>query len=506
MANPAKMSAVTLLDEGFELYRRSLRDDLWLYYASSAPLALALPYFWEQAYTTTLNNLWFPALVLSGLAGLRLFGCGSYSRRLLRRAGGNPPPGGASARLTEVGSQALLIVLWMLTLPLLLGICLLYAAAQYAPLCGTGGLRACLRPAWRWWTGQWAQGWLALLFGVVVLVNFLALALLLPVLAHGLFGANGALMRAASGGSLLDDPLLWEGLCIAVYLALDPVFKCVMVLSYHRLESVDNGADLRQRVRDLGRAELAAPAPALAAVAPEALRRALHSEFQRPVYAWHSAHPQPLWPGLDHWLNWTLSPILSGLRWLGHELKLLINWLLRELFGRSQGAATGRNGGAWEALVWTLAAVALVLLVVIWLRRRRAAPTPATVAPTLARRLDVTQAHAGEAAADTWFEEAMRLEQAGDFRLAVRAAFLGGLAGLGDRRLLTLRRDRTNLEYCNELRRRAAARAAADAAPLPIRFAAAMGEFNAVWYGEHAVEGEACRRFIAGQKEMVADA
>ncbi|MGH9519754.1 MAG: hypothetical protein ACRD2D_08885, partial [Terriglobales bacterium] len=470
------------------------------------PLALALPYFWEQAYTTTMNNLWFPARVLSGLAGLRLFGCGFYSRRLLQRAGGNPPPGGASARLTEMGSQALLIVLWMLTLPVLLGICLLYTAAQYAPLTGEEGLRAALRPAWRWWTGEWAQGWLALLFAAVLLVNFLALALLLPMLAHTFFGASGALTRAAAGGSMLDDPLLWASLAVAVYLALDPVFKCVMVLSYHRLASVDSGADLRQRVRELCQAKSAAPAVAVAAVAPEALRQALRSEFQRPVYAWHSAHPQPLWPWLDRRLNWILSPILTGLRWLGHETKLLIEWLIRELFGRSHGAASGSYGRGWEALVWTIAAAALVLLVLIWLRRRHATAVAGILAPGLARRLDVAQAHAGEAAADTWFEEAARLEQAGDFRLAVRAAFLGGLAGLGDRRLLTLRRDRTNLEYCNELRRRTAPRAAQSATPLLTHFAAAMGDFNAVWYGAHAVDGERCRRFIAGQKELLADA
>ena len=70
----------------------------------------------------------------------------------------------------------------------------------------------------------------------------------------------------------------------------------------------------------------------------------------------------------------------------------------------------------------------------------------------------------------------------GELVLALRAAWLAGLAHLGQRELLRLARHKSNRDYDRELRRRA--RSQAD-------LVAAFGEnLNAVeraWYGRHAV-------------------
>jgi hypothetical protein len=89
-----------------------------------------------------------------------------------------------------------------------------------------------------------------------------------------------------------------------------------------------------------------------------------------------------------------------------------------------------------------------------WLRRRREEPQitiPVAAAPLPDLR-DV--AVASERSEDEWFALANRLEVEGNLRLALRAAYLGLLAGLAQRAWLTIRRDRTNREYLDEFTRR----------------------------------------------------
>ena len=51
---------------------------------------------------------------------------------------------------------------------------------------------------------------------------------------------------------------------------------------------------------------------------------------------------------------------------------------------------------------------------------------------------------------DEWFALAARMEEAGELRLALRAAYFALLAGLARREWLMLRRDRTNREYLDQ--------------------------------------------------------
>lgn len=499
MADRSPFRALILLEDGIELYRRSFSSDLWLYYVSSAPLALALLYFWGRARTTVMPNLWAPALLLTVFAGLRLAGCGAYSRRLLQRTGAQPAETGAAARLTEIGTQAVLVVLWVATLPLVLGTCLIYTAAQYAPLTGSGGLRISLRWAWRWWSGQWSQAFWGLIFAAILLVNFLTLALLLPALLHALLGANGAWTRAASRGHLAESPLLWASLAGAVYLALDPLYKCVTVLSYSRLRALEHAADLHLRIRALARSSNAGVpmSRVFVAATPLALQKALRIEFQRPVYAWHGAHPSPWWPGLERGAQWLLRPVLAGWAWAVREIGRFVHWLLQTLLGRGQGAVGQHGGQGWQLMVWAIIVFALALICVLLRRRKRLpAPDPIPLSAS-AGELDVAAGHASEAAAARWFEEAKRLESIGEYRLAMRAAFLGTLADFGEHRFLTLRRDRTNAEYCDELRRRAGL----PAAHIEGAFAAAAQQFEAVWYGGRELNGLHCKEYIARQQE-----
>jgi len=98
------------------------------------------------------------------------------------------------------------------------------------------------------------------------------------------------------------------------------------------------------------------------------------------------------------------------------------------------------------------------------------------------------------------------LQQEGELRLAVRAAYLGLLAGLGQRQWLTIRRDRTNREYLEEFRRRWQRRplAALDArAEIPEKLRGSLRRFDGVWYGSHALTSESVAAYQRDQQELL---
>ena len=91
-------------------------------------------------------------------------------------------------------------------------------------------------------------------------------------------------------------------------------------------------------------------------------------------------------------------------------------------------------------------------------------------------------------------------------RLAVRAAYLGLLAGLAQREWLTIRRDRTNREYLDEFVRRWRRRpqAALEArAEIPEKLRSGLRRFDGVWYGSHVLTPELVAAYQRDQQELL---
>jgi uncharacterized protein DUF4129 len=113
---------------------------------------------------------------------------------------------------------------------------------------------------------------------------------------------------------------------------------------------------------------------------------------------------------------------------------------------------------------------------------------------------------ASEHSEDEWFALAERLEGEGELRLALRAAYLGLLAGLGQREWLTIRRDRTNREYLDEFTRRWRRRpqAAVDVrVEVPEKLHGSLRLFDRVWYGFHVLTPAAVAAYRQGQRELL---
>ena len=100
---------------------------------------------------------------------------------------------------------------------------------------------------------------------------------------------------------------------------------------------------------------------------------------------------------------------------------------------------------------------------------------------------------------DEWLSLARRLLEAGERRLALRALYLSLLAGLGERRLLVIARNKSNRDYLQELRRRTR-----DRPELPGVFGRSVGSFERVWYGSHPVDDHLLDSFQADREQVLA--
>jgi len=237
----------------------------------------------------------------------------------------------------------------------------------------------------------------------------------------------------------------------------------------------------------------------------EKLRRALDKESQRAIYRWHDAeHPSP-----PTWFDKLLERIgnATSRAWSA------IGNFLRKLWPRGLNPSPETKGrGAFQIKdlrIW-LALVALATIatgaVLFWLRRRRQA-APISIPLSIAPLPDLSEsAIATTRSEDEWFALASRLQQEGELRLAVRAAYLGLLAGLAQREWLTIRRDRTNREYLDEFVRRWRRRpqAALEArAEIPEKLRSGLRRFDGVWYGSHVLTPELVAAYQRDQQELL---
>lgn len=249
-----------------------------------------------------------------------------------------------------------------------------------------------------------------------------------------------------------------------------------------------------------------------------ALRAALSHELARPLYQWRGPAPafsSPSW-WRTGWLHRVLLALWRGIVALAHSLADWISRLLRDVFGRGSAHVQGSRGSiapwGWALIV----AVALLILALLWLAsRRRPIRRVAAAHAAAAAPINWDSALPSDRGREEWLRLAQDLAAAGDFRRALRAAFLGGLAALAAAQLITPRRDRTNLEYQREFARRWRRRAPpapAPADPLPAQqpddatglFAALVAAFDQSWYGGRGVDRELLDEFLARQRRLLA--
>jgi hypothetical protein len=249
-------------------------------------------------------------------------------------------------------------------------------------------------------------------------------------------------------------------------------------------------------------------APAHAAVKPparvipiDALDRSIGRELRKPEFAWRLPR-QDEDNKSEGFLGAILAWIRSGVEWVGHIIgviwKAVRDWFFKTLPAGSHDVSTGGMPPI-EAIVYAVLGILAIVLAWFgwqaWKNRRQV--TPAESVPTAIPDLQAEDVQADQLPEDGWLALVRELMEKGEFRLALRAAYLAGLAHLGNRDLLALARHKSNLDYWRELRRRA--RTQAD---LLAAFEENLQVFERAWYGRSQVTADVLTHFTGNLERI----
>ncbi len=146
-----------------------------------------------------------------------------------------------------------------------------------------------------------------------------------------------------------------------------------------------------------------------------------------------------------------------------------------------------------------LACVLAVILLRLWPGRDRRKPTAAEAAQAIPD-LEDEKVGADQMPEDGWAQLTRDLLSRGELRLALRACYLGSLAHLAARNLLSLAKFKSNRDYVRELDRRSHALPEVAEA-----FAENVLVFDRVWYGLHEVSQELLEHFMSNVERMKGD-
>jgi hypothetical protein len=561
------LNPLEALERGFTLFQSTFAREAWRYYIGAAPLVVCFLPMWVVNGQIRLSNgaLLMEAVLLAAAYVLRVAMVTWYVQRVRERAYGVPTPKLARGftRAAAIGR----LLAWKITLSAaniatlasFAGAPWFYSACQFAGLemgehtSERHSLRSCLALAGQWYGGSLLLFLMLFPLWIAAWLNGFILAMTVPQLLHSIFGLNTLLSTVMGTYVLLRSTAFWLSLSAGAWLALDPIVKCTFVVVHQHLRSRREGDDLRGLLASLPReqqkkAEMIASASSVrramigsfvmlatilllgsrtpsthaAQVSPsrsrvetaadsarearvQKLHQALDKESQRAIYHWHDAER----PSPPTWFENLLSKIGRAISRGWDAL-----WkFLGKLWPRGLSPSIGKEKGSgwrlkdlrlWLALIATLTLTLGALL--FWLRRRREGaqlhvPVAISTLPDLGNA-----ALASERSEDEWFALAERLEGVGDLRLALRAAYLGLLAGLAQREWLTIRRDRTNREYLDEFTRRWRRRPQAvleARVEIPEKLRSSLRVFDRVWYGSHILTRAAVAAYRQGQQELL---
>jgi len=340
-----------------------------------------------------------------------------------------------------------------------------------------------------------------------------------PFILSSLFGIETPFSRSPM---LLFDSTLFLAAGGLAYLVMAPVAHAAYLVRAERAAALRTGSDLLREIDALppvvsGRAvpfvlaALAAvaasplavpaaiaapvePAPAFAAAAGGAsipaadLREAMRTVTARPEFLWRMPRPEPdpdaRQQGVLGRFMRSVFDTIGG--WRDAIVRLaarFFRWIDRH-WRPARAADPSGQGPSWPANASRILLATLLLgggiALLTWWRRRPAAPEVRAIVATPLPRADVGTAAPADAPSDEWLAQARALLDRGDLRLAARAMYLATLALLGEARLLTLGRARSDRDYLLELRRRRP-----DRPEMADLLQGGVREFERVWYGTH---------------------
>ena len=400
--------------------------------------------------------------------------------------------------------------------------------------------RAAFHEAKRWPGQNHGLVGLLLVAATVVLINVAIVLATLPSLVKMLTGLDSDFTLSTSAMIFNSTYLLAVG--AVTYLVLAPLVLAIYTRRTFEGTALQTGADLRARLRQMTPDHVAPLSKFLLAfivfmswneIAPPThgaeisgvaaikkdgpspavttLDRAIQDVLERPDFTWRERRQlSPVndldladdpgarwWQRLSRWFERQLKALGTTLeapfQALGRQVSAFLKWL----FGPAPPTPTPHEGPVqvdWltglKLLLYAASAAGVVVLIGYALRlwHRRQPKAIGLAKPALAPAIpDLTAENLSAAALpdESWLALARELAANGDFRLAVRAVYLGELAHLAQREFVRLATAKSNREYQRELNRRAQTLPQVRAA-----FAATVLTFDRIWYGHHTATAE----------------
>jgi hypothetical protein len=515
-------SAVELYEEAIYLLRRAPASVIATYYAGSLPFILALLFFWaDMSQSSFAYEHCAPASLAIALLYCWMMYCqASFVRQLRSELSGAPRSArfwSESRRLGFVQFALQPTKLFLLPLATLIVIPFANVYASYQALMAvpeqeceslSHAIRAARKQASAWQQQNWTILAILAMLHVVTFLNIGAMILIVPYLAKMLMGVESVFTRSGLATFNTTFVAVTAGL---TYLATNPLAKAVYLLRYFYSESIETGEDLRAELKVaqtfmsvlflilIATVANAQPAPAQPPPSVTDLNHAIDNVIHRAEFTWRL--PRRARPPVES-TNWfvrttarMVESVTKFIRQLGRWFEQFMRWLEEQLRKAMPGSATGpgMNSSKLRALIYALlAGVAIVLGWLLWQamrQRKRIVVTPSTaIATPVNPNADDLQADLHPL--DEWLQLARDCMSRQEWRLALRALYLAGLANLADRSLIAIHRSKSNQDYARELRRKARAKP-----ELLAVFAQNMGVFERVWYGMYDVDLNTVEQF-----------
>jgi hypothetical protein len=337
-----------------------------------------------------------------------------------------------------------------------------------------------------------------------------------------------------SPAAMLNTTFL-AAMCALTYLCVDPVIKTIYELRCFYGGSLQSGEDLKAELKPFVNSTLktaavigvwlavfsASPvlaestnAPAGATVgvsqtiSPPGLGQAINQTIHERKYMWRMPREQAVQEDSKAGIFakfW--DQVGATIRDWARSARDWLEKIWDKLFRHRLQSQTHANysGYGWimllEILLYGLAAALIAGLVILIYRlwRARHLPPPAITGEAIQPVPDVADENvrADQLPEDGWTRLARELLERGEFRLAMRAFYLAGLAHLSSRNLISIARFKSNRDYERELRRRAHAFPG-----LLDVFGDNLFVFERIWYGMHEANRELVDQFAASLEKL----
>ena len=538
--------AIDIIEEAVHLLLKAPLDILFFYYLGSLPFFLALLYFWGDMSRSAFagNELTKASLGLAVLFIWMKFCQSLFAIKIHDHAAHTPSNKLGPLSLFHLLSfaaaiHASAVILLPSAFMAMLPFGWTYAFYQNCLVPDSAALghpRQMIRNAIKNAAYAPTQNHMIILilfvFKLVVALNIGVMIYAVPQMLKRFFGIETVF--TLGGFTALNSTFLATVVCLS-HLCVDPLVKTVYALRCFYGASEKTGADLKAELMAIPKAVspliltgfllisvLGYPhsamgkttdkqslenAPTRTSLSPETLGKSINTVMSRREFTWRmpvetiKKNDEKGWA--DAFFDWLRPYLDKTVETVKRWWKALLGWL-KKLFPDSKNPPVNpenkHRSPIVRYLLYGLVTLTLALLGILLFRMISASrKKPVSVMEHTNVTVDLTDEtlKADVLPFSVWSHMAGELMEKGEYRLALRALYLGTLSRLAESGLITVASYKSNREYVSELKRRAH-----EKKDMLSLFDDTVTLFDGVWYGRQPIERDDVIRFSQNQERI----